>query len=144
LSALSKFSFSKELTEVLNNCKKIIVPKDRSELVALAIGGPDKDAFDVGYDVNGKYYIEANVVRCKNGASVNYTEDYMRRRDPDCLVVADELPTDKPVYKDLYKKDFSLLRSETFDWLAKPEGICQAVIFAEIMNRPAWLETTRR
>jgi len=29
------------------------------------------------------------------------------------------------------------------EWLSKPEGICQAVIFAEIMNRPAWLETTK-
>jgi len=29
------------------------------------------------------------------------------------------------------------------DWLAKPEGICQAVIFAEIINRPTWAETPR-
>jgi len=27
------------------------------------------------------------------------------------------------------------------DWLAKPEGICQAVILAEILNRPTWEET---
>ena len=30
------------------------------------------------------------------------------------------------------------------DWLAKPESICQAVIFAEILNRPAWHETSRQ
>jgi len=29
------------------------------------------------------------------------------------------------------------------DWFTKSEGICQAVIFAEIMNRPAWQETTK-
>jgi hypothetical protein len=29
------------------------------------------------------------------------------------------------------------------DWLARPEGICQAVLFAEILNRPAWQETSR-
>ena len=28
------------------------------------------------------------------------------------------------------------------DWLARPEGICQAVLFAEILNRPAWQETS--
>jgi hypothetical protein len=30
------------------------------------------------------------------------------------------------------------------DFLAKPEGIVQAVIFAEIFNRPAWQETTKQ
>ena len=30
------------------------------------------------------------------------------------------------------------------DWLAKPEGICQAVLFAEILNRPAWQDTSWR
>jgi len=30
-----------------------------------------------------------------------------------------------------------------FDSLTRPEGICQAVILAEIMNRPAWIDTAR-
>jgi hypothetical protein len=30
--------------------------------------------------------------------SVNYTEVYMRRRDPHCLVVADDQPSDKPQF----------------------------------------------
>jgi hypothetical protein len=29
------------------------------------------------------------------------------------------------------------------DGLMKPEGLCQAIIFAEIMNRPAWIDTAR-
>jgi len=29
------------------------------------------------------------------------------------------------------------------DFLQRPEGICQAVILAEIMNRPAWIDTPR-
>ena len=29
------------------------------------------------------------------------------------------------------------------DGLMKPEGLCQAIIFAEIMNRPAWIDTVR-
>jgi len=30
-----------------------------------------------------------------------------------------------------------------FNILQRPEGICQAVILAEIMNRPAWIDTDR-
>jgi len=30
-----------------------------------------------------------------------------------------------------------------FDSLKRPEGICQAVIFAEVMNRPAWIDASR-
>ena len=30
-----------------------------------------------------------------------------------------------------------------FNILQRPEGICQAVILAEIMNRPAWIDTGR-
>lgn len=81
------------------------------------------NSFDVSYDVNGKSITEANVVRCKNGVVVNYIEDYMRRRDPDCLIVADEFPTDKPKFEEVYKEKFSSLRNETFDWLAKQELI---------------------
>ena len=29
------------------------------------------------------------MTRCKNGLAINYIESYMRRRDPDCLVVAE-------------------------------------------------------
>jgi hypothetical protein len=97
------------------------------------------DSFDVSYDVRGKTIVEANVVRCKNGVAVNYHEDYMRRRDPDCLIVADDQPSDKPKFKDIYKKDFSGLRKETFDWLNNQElivmpfmagGVYEAVLVA--------------
>jgi len=123
MSDLSKFSFTKEVAEVLKNCKKVIVPKTRGDLVAMSLGSPDADTFAVAYETAGKMYTEANVVRCKNGVSVNYTEDYMRRRDPDCLIVADDLPTDKPRYKDVYKADFSDLRSKTLEWIGKQELI---------------------
>jgi len=48
----------------------------------------------------------------------------MRRRDPDCLLVADAGETDKPQYKDEYGKEFDGLRSETFAWLKEQELIC--------------------
>ena len=43
--------------------------------------------------------VEAEVVRCKNGISVNYMDMYMRRRDPNCMVIGDHKPTDKRRYK---------------------------------------------
>ena len=52
----------------------------------------------------------ADVVRCKNGAVVNYVEDYMRRRDPDCMRIGDDKPTDKPRFKDVYGYYFNTLK----------------------------------
>jgi len=42
------------------------------------------------------------VCRTKNGIAANYLDPYMRRRDPDCLVIGDKLPTDKPRYKERF------------------------------------------
>ncbi|MGB4661391.1 MAG: DUF4914 family protein, partial [Mobilitalea sp.] len=67
--------------------------------------------------------LEATVTKCKNGVVVNYMDDYMRRRDPDCLLVADQKDTDKPKYEDVYQSDFNVLRNDTFDWLKKQELI---------------------
>ncbi|MCL2093638.1 MAG: DUF4914 family protein [Treponema sp.] len=123
MSSLSKFSFTRDIYDLLAGCKGYKIPKTRDELVEMALGGSDSNSFDVSYETDGKLYKEAVVVRCKNGAAVNYTEDYMRRRDPDCLIVADELPTDKPRFKDEYKADFSDLRQDTFRWLKEQELI---------------------
>lgn len=73
--------------------------------------------------MDGSSVKEAEVVRCRNGAAVNFTEDYMRRRDPDCMRIADDLPTDKPRFKDVYGYDFSELRADTLRWLARQELI---------------------
>ena len=61
--------------------------------------------------------MEAEVIRCKNGLAVNYTEAYMRRRDPNCMLVADERPTDKRRYHDVLEQPFPAVRQEIFDWL---------------------------
>lgn len=36
------------------------------------------------------------------------------------------------------KRPASAMTLDIADWLAKPEGICRAVILAEILNKPAW------
>lgn len=123
MTKLNKFKFTENISYVVDNCKGITIPKDRSELVAMALGEGSVDSFDVDYEANGKLITEATVVRCKNGVVVNYADDYMRRRDPDCLIVADEFLTDKPKFEDVYKKDFSSLEKETLSWLTGQELI---------------------
>ena len=75
------------------------------------------------YQVNGRTVKEAEVTRCRNGAVVNYMEDYMRRRDPDSMRIADERPTDKPRFADVYGYPFRDLRTETMTWMEKQELI---------------------
>ena len=120
---LEKFSFNKETSNLIKNCKKVFIPKDKFELIDLSVGGTKSNNFTVKYDVGGKEISEATVVRCKNGVAINYPEDYMRRRDPDCLIVADENPTDKPRFKDIYKENFDSLRTKTLNWLEEQELI---------------------
>ena len=72
----------------LDACANVIVPGSREELYRLALGPEGGPRFTVEYDVRGTPVPEAEVVRCKNGIAVNYPEDYMRRRDPDCMRIA--------------------------------------------------------
>lgn len=121
---LKKIKVSSEVQHILASCSKVIVPKTREELIGLSFGSNQEDNFNVEYNVEGHgTIIEATVTRCKNGAVVNYMEDYMRRRDPDCLLVADQFDTDKPRYEDVYKEDFKPLRNATLEWLMKQELI---------------------
>lgn len=106
-----------EVRGILESADKITIPEERKDLLELAMGGQE-DLFEVSYVIPGNgTAVEATVARCKNGVAVNYTDIYMRRRDPDCMVVADKGETDKPRYKDRYGTKFEPLRELTFDWL---------------------------
>lgn len=118
---LKKFELSDPVLDILAQSKGYRVPTSKDELVALSFGRDQDVLFEVAYDVYGKRIVEATVARCKNGAVVNFTDDYMRRRDPDSMIVADENDTDKPRYDDVYREDFSPLRNETFAWLKEQE-----------------------
>ncbi len=121
---LKKLSLPEYILDVLNNSKGVIIPKTREELFDLAMGNSE-DSFNIEYEVPGIGKIhEASIAKCKNGVVVNYEDDYMRRRDPDCLLVADDRPTDKPRYQDVYQSDFKSLREQTFSWLKEQELIC--------------------
>ncbi len=108
--------------EILSAAPRVVVPATLAELVDFAVGGPDQQQFEVSYDVPGKgRVVETTVVRVRNGIVANYVEPYMRRRDPDCMVIADELPTDKPRFRDRYGVEFADLREQTCAWLKQQE-----------------------
>ncbi len=122
---IKKLNLPKYMMDILESANEIIIPKTRHELFELAIGKKEETIYPVSYDVEGiGHVLEATVTKCKNGVAVNYVEDYMRRRDPDCLLIADEKDTDKPKYEDVYHNKFFTLREETFAWLKK-----QSLIF---------------
>ncbi|MCL2694169.1 MAG: DUF4914 family protein, partial [Oscillospiraceae bacterium] len=121
MSKLQKFKFTPDAADILENCKSVTIPETRGEILEIAMGGPGTDVFTVAYEVDGKMRDEATVTRCKNGAVINYTDVYMRRRDPDCLIIGDDKPTDKPRFKDRFGTDFSTVRKDTFEWLKKQD-----------------------
>jgi hypothetical protein len=107
-----------ELVDVLNNCKSLTVFNTSEELSVASTGGLQNDEFEVKYDVEGKgWYTEVVVHRVKNGISANYTDPYMRRRDPDTMLIADNKPSDKQRFSDRFRYEFDSLRTLTFDWL---------------------------
>jgi len=77
MSKHKKWVLLPEIKDLLDNCKSYAVPSGREQLLAMAMGGEGCGNFEVAYDVPGQgRVVEAEVVRCKNGASVNYTSEY--------------------------------------------------------------------
>jgi len=109
---------------------EIIIPKSKKELFELALGGSENNMLDVSYDVNGKTIKEASVVRCKNGIVINYDDISMRRRDPNSMVIADDLPTDKPTHLERFGKPFDDIRKETLEWLKNQKKLVVLPFFA--------------
>jgi len=112
-----------ELMKVLAQAE-VIVPESREHLFELACLDASCDSCEVAYEVVGRgRVVEATVARCKNGIAVNYTETYMRRRDPEAMVIADDQPTDKTRFADRFGGSFDPIRQATFDWLAEQQLI---------------------
>jgi hypothetical protein len=106
-----------ELQEILRAAPSVTWPASGKALMEAACA-TDGSVTEVAYDVPGKgRVVEATVARVRNGIAVNYVDPYMRRRDPDCLFIADNQPTDKVRFRDRFGYDFSKLRDETFNWL---------------------------
>lgn len=119
----SHFIIPAAAESILNDCEKKVTLFETYEALAEASLGEEGNLeFEVKYEVPGKGMVtEAIVHKVSNGISANYIEPYMRRRDPDTMLIADEEPTDKEHFTSRYGKPFDSLRTETFDWLKKQE-----------------------
>ncbi len=108
--------------QLLTKAPSVLVANRIEDLEELACGGRENREWHVEYILpDGKVVSEATVVRVKNGIAVNYTDPYMRRRDPDCMWIGDDQPSDKPRYAQKFGRPFSELRAETLDWLSKQD-----------------------
>ena len=129
-SIFKKLILPERLSSILEN-KEVILAESREDLLDLSLGRSNKNTYDVAYDTPGHgLIVEASVVRCKNGISVNYTDPYLRRRDPDCMVLSDSLATDKPRFEDRFGYPFDALREDTFTWLDKQEELIMVPFMA--------------
>ncbi len=128
-----KYNPPSEAKKILSACPHVTVGESIEQLIELACGGEGSNYFEVVSDVPDKGpVVEATVARVRNGVSANYTEPYMRRRDPTSVVIGDNLPTDKETFKERFGQDFAGVRKETFEWLKTQE----LVIFGFVAGRP--------
>jgi hypothetical protein len=118
----SNVSLPEDARKILENCKSFKVFDTVDQLAIAAVNGEENDSFEVKYTLpTGEDYIEAIVHKVTNGISANYTDAYMRRRDPDTMLIGDDLPTDKLGFKEFMGYDFNDLRSETISWLTSQD-----------------------
>lgn len=107
-----------DLAELFEAAPSVALASSVEELIDLACGGADSNELTVSYKLpDGRVIDEAVVARVRNGVAANYLDPYMRRRDPDCMVIGDEAPTDKKHFRDRFGYEFEKLRAETFAWL---------------------------
>lgn len=114
------YELPETVERVLARAPSVTVPESLDEIRTLAVRDMDERGWhEVAYEVPGQgRVVEAHVCRVKNGIAANYVEPYMRRRDPDCMVIGDTMPTDKPTFEGRFGKSFDPLREESLDWLA--------------------------
>lgn len=114
----NKYILPTDIVELLTHCQGVRIVNTIEELFGLACGSPENSYFEVAYDVPGKgQVVEATVARVRNGIVANYPEPYMRRRDPNCVIIGDDLATNKETYRQRFGTDFKTVRHETFAWL---------------------------
>lgn len=125
---LEKFKLPAEAEDVIANAPSVTIAHSVEQLHELAVSNVEADGYHhVAYEVPGRGMIEeVKVCKVKNGISANYLVPYMRRRDPECMVIGDKERTDKPTYLERFGEPFDKLRKESFDWLKTQELACFA------------------
>ncbi len=135
LNDIARMRLPADLAQVLEAAPSLRLVGSVDELLALATGSPDIDSMQVSYRLpDGNEVVEAEVAGVRNGISVNYIEPYMRRRDPDCLVIGDSGPTEKPRYAERFGHEFAGDRQATLDWMASQDlaAFCFRTGFADL------------
>ncbi len=122
-------TLSESAEAVLREARSTTFVGSVEELFSLAVPQSETDErgnFVVGYDVPDRGFVpEMRVCRVRNGLSANYLEPYMRRRDPDCMVIADDQPTGKDMWTERFPDlRWADVRQETFDWLKTQDLAC--------------------
>jgi hypothetical protein len=120
--------------EVLGAAPLVQTPETRSQLMDWALGRTtgetdwtlgnreDHGVYEAVFQTPGVgRIIEAVITKARNGLAINFPDPAMRRRDPDAMVVGDELPTDKPTYQERFGESFAKTRRQTLDWLKGQE-----------------------
>jgi len=124
-----KYQVHEDLQMLLQSCA-IVTIESREDLLHLLFKDNTQDVSEVYSTINNRKILEATVTRCKNGIVVNYTETYMRRRDPHALVVADDLPSDKTRFSERFSSSFSELRKKTYQWLKEQKELIALPFYA--------------
>lgn len=130
----SELELPAAVREVLAGAPLVQTPETRQELLDWALGRPsgatdwtlgnrdDHGVHEVLFKAPGVgRIIEAVITKARNGVAVNYPDPAMRRRDPDAMVIGDNLPTDKPTYEERFGESFQNTRQQTLDWLKTQE-----------------------
>ncbi|MDY6872494.1 MAG: DUF4914 family protein, partial [Chloroflexota bacterium] len=115
-----RYNPPKELQAILEANSDVTVISSTQELLDRACGDLNNKTFEVSYQVPGlSKIIDATVVRVRNGIAANYPSAYMRRRDPDAMLIGDDGPTDHMRFEEVYHTPFTELRERTFKWLSE-------------------------
>ncbi len=119
----SRLNPPEEAADALRRAPSVTAASSVNDLVNLAVRDADATGWhEVAYDVPGQGRVsEASVCRVRNGIAANYQEIYMRRRDPECMVIGDQQATNKVRFEDRFGTPFAGLRKETFEWLAQQD-----------------------
>ncbi len=112
------FHLPPEVEAIFEAAPSVTIASSAEQLAELAVRDAVQGWHEVAYEVPGRgRVVEAVVCRARNGICANYNEPYMRRRDPDCMVIGDTRPTDKPTYEQRFGSSFDPMRERTFAWL---------------------------
>jgi hypothetical protein len=122
IAARKGLKLPEEVISLIDNAPRSLFFGTSDEIFRQSMGGEDNLYYEVSYYISGRGEVREVVLhRVSNGLSANYIEPYMRRRDPDTMLIGDSLPTDKKRFADVYGYDFDSLRNETFEWLRGQE-----------------------